>query len=732
MTRFGLLHYPLRLKLGAIAALVFFAAALVVVGLVAWRQDSLAASVGGDATWHAYKLDRDTVQLRSFLAQPDMSPGALQALRLRFELLYSSLTLLQDGDITKLLGNIRMAEQLVPAIKRHLQALDAEIRGLERLDDRARVSLMQRLEALGEVTERLVIAINGHLAETATRERERLQTLYGVLLLLILAMSLAGSLVVAFLFREARDNAAARRDLESLSHELEATARQAESASRAKSAFLGTVSHEIRTPLNGVIGMSDLLQDQPLADPARHYANTIHDSARRLLKLINDILDFSKIEAQRLELEAYPFALADVVDGALSLFAPRAETRGIQLIRNLDPELPAYVVGDAGRLRQVLLNLLSNAIKFTEQGEVRLRVRDEGEGQVLFEVVDTGLGIAPGRQAKLFEPFQQGDPSTARRFGGTGLGLAICKQLVEAQGGHIGFDSEAGQGSRFWFVLPLSEAQGARTTEPAMATRPEQGVADARLLVVEDNPVNQQVARAMLERLGCRVSVAESAGEALGQLACQRFEMIFMDVQLPGRDGLETTRRLRARGGWLAEVPVIAMTAGGPAGDQDRCLAAGMNDYLTKPLFQEALMAMLQRYLHPADTLPGATSAGVARGKGPPEPLLERATLSALGESLGLQGLAALITLFRQQSAAHLAGLEQAVVEGAPRQIEHLAHQLKGEASSLGAVKVAGLATRLERLGSEGRLDEVAVALSALPPVLAQTLAALDAWRPGA
>ncbi|MDR9438786.1 MAG: ATP-binding protein [Halomonas sp.] len=726
-----MLHYPLRLKVGAISALVFFAAALVVVGLVAWRQDSLAESVGGDAAWHAYKLDRDTVQLRSFLARPDLPRESLQVLRIRFELLYSRLNLMQDGDITELLDEIRVAEQLVPEIEQHLQALDRQIRGLERLDDVARTSLSQRLETLSDVTERLIVAINGHLAETTTRERERLQTLYGVLLLLILAMSLAASLVVAFLFRETRDNAAARRDLEILSRELEVTARQAETANRAKSEFLATVSHEIRTPLNGVIGMSDLLQDQPLSDRARHYADTIHDSARLLLELINDILDFSKIEAQRLELEARPFALGELVDGAISLFAPRAEARGLHLACEVEAELPPYLVGDAGRLRQVLLNLLSNAIKFTDQGEVRLRVRDQGDGQVLFEVIDTGHGISPHRQAQLFDPFQQGDPSTARRFGGTGLGLAISKRLVEAQGGRIGLESEVGRGSRFWFVLPLIVADTGEETEDAVVAAPEQCVADARLLVVEDNPVNQQVARAMLERLGCRVSVADSADTALLQADQEHFDLIFMDVQLPGMDGLEATRRLRARGGWSAEVPVVAMTAGGPGGDQARCLAAGMNGYLTKPLFQDALMTTLQRHLRQGATTPGVDRSVVTVGEGMAGQLLEAATLSALGESLGEQGLAALITLYRQQSEAHLAGLEQAVAAGSPRRVAYLAHQLKGESSSLGAVKMAGLVARLEHLGREGRLGEATIALRTLHRCRALTLKALEAWMPG-
>ncbi|SFT40426.1 ATP-binding protein [Halomonas saccharevitans] len=712
-------HYPLRLKLGAIAALLFFAAALVVVGLVAWRQHALSESVGGNAVWHAYKLDRDTVELRSFMARPN--PAArrpLLAMRIRLELLYSRLNLLKEGDITRLLAEIDIAGELVAQVESHLDAMDEQLRRLESLDGDARSNLISRLGILGGVTERLIIAINGHLAEATTGERHALQTLYVVLLLLILAMSLAASLVVVFLFRESRDNAAARRELETLSRELEVTAQRAESSSRAKSEFLATVSHEIRTPLNGVIGMSDLLQDQPLPVKARHFADTIHDSAQRLLELINDILDFSKIEAQRLEFEARPFDLDELIDGAVALFVPRAQARGLHLKCELDPRLPTRLVGDAGRLRQVLLNLLSNAIKFTEQGEVRLGVRALGEGSVLFEVVDTGIGIAPESQHQLFEPFQQGDPSTARRFGGTGLGLVISKRLIEAQGGRLAFESEPGRGSRFWFVLTLPKATADEIAADVDVPAAQGGLADARLLVVEDDPVNQQVARAMLERLGCRVSVAEAADVALAWAAREHFDLIFMDVQLPGMDGLEATRRLRARGGWSAEVPVVAMTAGGPSGDQARCLAAGMNGYLTKPLFQQALVALLQRYL--------------PRGASPPavELPLEEAALSSLEESLGRQGLTALITLYRQQAAEHLAGLEQALADGDTRQVEYLAHRLKGESSSLGASRLAGLAGQVERLGAQERLDEVAVIVSELHRCLAMTLVALEAWSP--
>ncbi|OBX34440.1 sensor histidine kinase RcsC [Halomonas elongata] len=320
-------QYPLRLKLGAISALVLFAAALLVVGLVAWRQDSLIWRVGDDTTWHAYKLDRDVVQLRNYLALHEPDEAALEDARLRFELLYSRLTLLKGGDISGLIASIPLAERLSGKIESHLETLDAILSEADTLDAETLDRMSRELAALSESTERMVVTINGHLAEASTRERSRLKWLYGLLLVLILAMSVAAMMVVTFLIRESRDNAAARRALEALSDELEVTAHRAESASQAKSEFLATVSHEIRTPLNGVIGMSELLSEHHLPDGARHYADTIHDSAQRLLELINDILDFSKIEAGRLDLETRSLSLTELVNGALSLFAPMPKPR---------------------------------------------------------------------------------------------------------------------------------------------------------------------------------------------------------------------------------------------------------------------------------------------------------------------------------------------------------------------------------------------------------------------
>jgi signal transduction histidine kinase/DNA-binding response OmpR family regulator len=719
-----LLHHPLRLKLGAIGALLFFTAALVVVGLVSWRHDSLAQSVGGDTAWHAYKLDRDVVQLRNYLAQPDRDR---EGVALRFELLYSRLNLLREGEITELIDTLPVAVDVRSRIEEGLDVIDRKLQQLEAIDNASRLWLDRRLQALADHTEGLIVALNAHLAESATRERQQLQTLYGLLLSLILAMSLSVLLVVVILFREARDNAAARLRLEDLSGELRASARRAESASEAKSEFLATVSHEIRTPLNGVIGMSDLLLDQPLDERSRHYADTIHASAARLLHLINDLLDFSKIEAGRLELESRPLDPKELVEDVLALFAPRAEAHGLELVGRVDPSLPRRLISDPGRLRQVLLNLLSNAIKFTEQGEVRLDVVRQGSDRIRFEVSDSGCGIAPGPLTRLFEPFRQGDASTARRYGGSGLGLAICRRLVEALGGQIEVESETGMGSRFWFHLPLVPASARPSViEHAATAAPALPLEDARLLVVEDDPVNQQVARAMLERLGCRVSVVSSGAEALAITGRERFDLIFMDVQMPDLDGLEVTRRLREREEWTAEIPIIAMTAGGASGDEARCLAAGMNGYLTKPLLPDALMAVLRHHLHPWKGRSLAPGDDPGEGGITAQQLLDPAITSALRDGLGGGELDTLITLYRGQVKERLGELERALAEACVEKVSRIAHQIKGESASLGAVKMAGLASRLERQARHGLPDEVAATLQALHACLAITLPELE------
>lgn len=717
-----------------IAALVCVSILLGCVVLVTFsalgsRHRAADDSVREDAVWAAYQLDREVKKLATSVRELEsgLTPARRAEVTLRYDILYSRTSVLTSDHYTKKFGSdadlIRLAQDLRERILKLAPRIDALTAAGERSLEKP--SVLVELEAMARVSERLLNVSNLAQSRIRVQDRTELGLAYRELANAMTALIASLAVVVIYLGVQLYFIRLARRRFERMSIESADAAKRAEAGARAKSIFLATMSHEIRTPLNGIIGTVDLMRDSVMNAAQRDRLAVIGDCSDTLLALIDDILDFSKLESGTVDLEMAPFELGEVCSTVANVMGQRAREKGIML----HVEHPqAIVTTDATRLRQILFNLVGNAVKFTDSGWVKMTCSLNDEDGLHVEVEDTGIGIPAEARERLFQDFSQLDITINRRFGGTGLGLAICRRLISALGGEIGVDPRQEGGSRFWFDLPVGPIAPSKGAIAAPSDSSRDQAFPGRILVAEDNLVNFTVVSELLRCFGLQVDHARDGALAVHLAGATHYDLVLMDMQMPVMDGLEATRTIRQRG--LTDLPIVGLTANAFASDREDCLAAGMTDFVAKPINRAKIGAILAKWL-PGREAAGNTTSDAASADGldriDGSELIDHAVRDSLLSEIGSALLYELTRDFWPDATRMVSDASTALSSGDIGVAIRELHTLKGVAGTLGFVALASAAKAAQSaIDASGAPD-----MASLQTIMLRSILALDVDNAG-
>lgn len=640
------------------------------------RQHAVEESVREDAMWAVFQTHREASRFVEsiLLAQTTPTPAALKKASLNFDLVYSRVTLLRTGIFTASFSGSQELQATARDAYRNILAMAVVMDRIK--DDPVTFaaelpSLLTAAHDIQSQSNTLVNLTNERLGAARAADRDRKILNYGYLAIVVAFTGTVFAIIMTLQFVQLEITAKTQKKLRVLSLRNADIARKARAASEAKTLFLATMSHEIRTPLNGIIGAVELLEDTGLSPEQARRTLTIRRSGHMLLDVINDILDYSNLDANGVTYQTGPVSLPELASVLSDVFQQRLSDAGLAF----DIQVPPLTVAiDDVRLRQVLLNLIGNAIKFTPTGSVKVRADLLPDDILRIEVQDSGIGIPAHLQSRLFQDFSQIDGSSSRNFGGTGLGLAISKRIITGMGGRIGVVSEAQSGSTFWFELPVQVLGQATTTSVDEPERHDSAARfDARILLVEDNQINRDVATALLEKFGVTVETAENGMIAIARITSQTYDAVIMDLRMPIMDGITATRQLRQLG---QVVPIIGLTANAFEQDRRNCLDAGMNGFVAKPITRNKIAALLAEYI---------TSSQADQD---PD-LLNREQLRPVLLDTGHDLFLDMLDQLSEQGASLL----KAAASGnlaQPDQRDHALHTLKGAATTLG-LKAVGI-----------------------------------------